>query len=289
MTWLLVLSTTALLIKCALFFHHDVRNKPFLFLFVTSFFLLNILDLIGLSQLSGNGAWLLWSLKLYYSILVFCAFYLLLLSSAVSQSLTWLNSRVTLVAIVAFASMSFWGDIILVGVTRLENGSFTRIAGEYYFIDQIYMLGVLLLTLGLLIRRLIQPNDYYLKARCLVTLLSFMPSILVIMVVIVLMQLGYHVNVAGILSFTNCFMLLTFIPLSNQQKLFQTMKFVPFTRERRNDAKMQRLIKQCYNPFLGIQINMDALLKEMETVANESANIYNSVEKHRHSTKPNRG
>ncbi len=71
MTWLWLLpSIIALLIKCFLFFHSDIRKQYFLISLVATFFCLNLLELLGFFRLGYDLLWL----KLYHCTAVFLRF-----------------------------------------------------------------------------------------------------------------------------------------------------------------------------------------------------------------------
>ena len=271
MTWLWLLpSIIALLIKCFLFFHSDIRKQYFLIFLVATFFCLNLLELLIFFRLGYD----LLLLKLYYCAATFSVFYLLLICSAISQSCQFIKSDLALVAISTLAATILFTDKIVLGFSPLPNGSITRIPGDYYIVFQLYVATTLLFAFVLLIRRLVRPNDYYLKAKCIIALLSFTPTIMVIFVIMGLMQLGYQVNMVGFLSLSTCFMFAMSIPLSNKHKLFNAMKFVPFSRERRYSLKMKRLLKQLEQPIRGNDVNMKGLLKEIEALVIENTHNY---------------
>lgn len=271
MTWLWMLpSIVALLIKCVLFFYADVRQKYYLIFLLSAFFLVNLFELLTLIRFGYD----LQVLKLYYSVSLFCTFYIVRVCASVSKSSQWVNHNICLILVTVLACYLFFTDHMVLGVKPLTNGSVTRISGEHYYIIQLYFYIALTYSLSLLIRRLVQSNDYYLKARCTIALLSFMPTVIAIWGVIGLMQLGYQINMVGVVSLSSCFMLLIFVPLSNEQKLFNTMKYVPFSRERRNKKRLDRILKKFTGPMKGESIDLKALLKELEAQLIDNTNIY---------------
>lgn len=276
MLWLwMITSVVALLIKCVLFFYTDIRQKHCLIFLLSAFFLLNLFELLTLFRFGYD----LQIVKLYHAISLFCTFYIVRFFSSVSQSGGWINHNICLTLVTALACYLFFTDHIVLGVNLLANGSVTHIAGTYYFIIQLYFIVALLYSLFLLIRQIVRSNDYYLKARCTIALLSFIPTIIAIFVVIELIQLGYLINMAGVLSLTICLMLLIFISLSDKHKLFAMMSFIPFSRERSYRLKLKRLLKKFHHPLHGQPIDMKTLLKELEVLLIEHTQHYFSSQK----------
>lgn len=276
MMWLWMLpSITALCIKCLLFFHADIRQQRLLLCLMVSFFCLNLLELIGFFLQNHQTLWL----RFYYCIVVFCSFYLVSVCATTAQYCQWLKSNLIKLTAVTFACYIFFTDHIVLGFEPLANGAITRIAGAHYYLIQLYVITTLLFATSLLTHRLIKSNDYYLQARCTIALVSFLPTITVVLVILGLMQLEYKISMVGVLSLSSCFMLLIFIPLSNEEKLFHTMKFVPFTRERRNSKKLKNIIRKLEGPMRGESIDLKALLKELETQLIVNTNIYFSTQR----------
>ncbi|TBR37923.1 hypothetical protein CBF23_013440 [Marinomonas agarivorans] len=274
MIWLLP-SAIALLMKVFLFFYSDVHKKKYFFTFLVLTFTLNLLELLGFFSLAQNST----ALKLYYFTAVFTFFYLAVVCSDISQSCQWLKSDFLLVAVSILAVTIFLTSYMVVDFKPLPNGSITKVAGEYYFIFQIYAISILLLALNVLIRRLVTRCDYQLRVQCLIALLAFTPFILVILSLMFVMQLGYQINMVGFLSLATSFMLLMFISLSDKHKLFTMMSFVPFSRERQYRLKLLKLMRQFDGPIVGQHINIKAILKEVEGVVIDHTNHYFPTQK----------
>ncbi len=259
MIWL-VPSTLALLIKGLLFFYSDVHKKKNFFIFLLSSFLLNSIELIGFFRFGYD----LGILKLYYCVAVFTVSYLVLTCSNISKIGLFTKSGLPLAAACTLAAAILFTDSIVAGVNSLPNGSITRIAGEHYFIFQIYMVSALVLSISILIWNSLFKKDKYVKRTCFIALLAFTPFILLFLLLMLLMQLGYHINMAGFLSLTICIMLFVFITLSDKHKLFTMMKFVPFSRERLHHLEMKELINRLSQPSQGEYVDIKELLKEVE-------------------------
>jgi Ca2+/Na+ antiporter len=157
-------------------------------------------------------------------------------------------------------------DNIVAGFYFLPNGSITRIAGEYYFVFQAYILIFLLCSIFGLVKGAMIKKEYDVKSRCIIALWAFCPAIVLIFILMILMQLGYRVNMAGFLSLALCFMLFVFISLSEKHKLFTMMKFVPFSQERAYHLELRKHIEKLTLPATGEFIDMKSILKEVEMV-----------------------
>ncbi|TBR37924.1 hypothetical protein CBF23_013445 [Marinomonas agarivorans] len=274
MLWL-VPSITALLIKCVLFFYTDVRKQYYLFYLLCAFFALNTLELTSFFRFGYDLLWL----KSYYFVAIFCMYYLLRVSAAVAEYRLLISQTIVHALLLCFGIVFVATDIFVAGFKLLPNGSITRIAGPYYAVFQFYSSGVLLLAIALLVSRLIYNNNYYLKARCIIALLSFAPTVSVFFIITCLMHLGYQVNMVGFLSLSTCFMLLIFVPLSNKAKLFHAMKFVPFSREWRYYRRLKTVMKKFHRPMGGEPVAIKPLMKELEALVISQTHNYFATQK----------
>lgn len=274
MIWLLP-SAIALLIKCFLFFYSDVHKKKYFFLFLIATFLLNLFELL----VAIRPGYDLIVLKMYYCMAVFTIFYLAVVCSDISKMGRFIKSDLSLVATCILVATILLTDHIVQGFSILPNNALTRISGTYYFIFQIYAVAILVFPLVLLISKLVISKDYRLKIRCCIALFAFTPFISFTLVLIILMQLGYQINMVGFSSLCLSFMLIVFISLSDQHKLFTMMQFVPFSKERQYHLKMQRLIRQFDLPVAGESVQMKTLLKEIEALVIDNTHNYFSTQK----------
>ncbi|WP_233402685.1 hypothetical protein [Marinomonas transparens] len=179
----------------------------------------------------------------------------------------------------ALSSLVFFSNKVIADFSVLDNNSITRVAGEYYFVFQIYMVFFIFLSTFFLIKNILNAKEYYIKSRCLITLLAFLPFMLVAVLLMLLMQLGYRVNMAGFLSLATCFMLLVFLSLNNKYSLFKVMKFVPFSRERVYYLKLSALLAQLSRPWMEESVDMKSLLKEIEILVIQNAHHYFATQK----------
>ncbi|MBJ7536966.1 hypothetical protein I8J31_04650 [Marinomonas sp. C1424] len=259
MTWMLP-SSLALLIKCILFFYSNVHKKTYFFLFLISTFFLNLFELVAFFRIGHD----LLTLKLYYCSAVFTSLYLLITCSEITKSANFTKSHLSpLIAALLSATISFT-DYIISDFSILPNQSITRVAGDYYFIFQLYILFCLIFSLSLLIKNAFNQKNPHIKKHCRVALFAFIPFITMPIILIILMHLGYKVSMAGYLSLATCLMLFIFITLSDKHKLFSMMKLVPFSSERTHHLALKDLMERLSRPSVGEYVDMKSLLKEIE-------------------------
>ncbi|WP_325101231.1 hypothetical protein [Marinomonas transparens] len=177
-----------------------------------------------------------------------------------------MKSGLTLVAPSALSAAILFTDYLVKGVQLLPNGSITRIAGDYYFIFQIYALAAVTLAVSLLIVNLFLKNDYHLKAKSITALIGFSPFIAFILILIPLMQAGYEVNMAGFSSLSISFMLIFFISATDKYKLFTIMQFVPFSHSRAQYLEVRSLLRRRLKLTAGDVVDMKAFLRDFETL-----------------------
>ncbi|MBJ7537961.1 hypothetical protein [Marinomonas transparens] len=261
MTWMLP-SAIALVIKCFLFFYSNVHKKKNFFILLVLMFFLNFIEMISFLRL---GYYFL-GLKLYYCLAAFVALYLLKNCVEISNSFYFFKKDFLFIIACFLSGAILLSDKIVAGFYFLPNGSITRVAGEYYFIFQTYILSFLLCSIFILVKGAMAKKEYDVRSRCIVALLAFVPFIVIAIILMILMQLGYRVNMAGFLSLALCFMLFVFISLSEKHKLFTMMKFVPFSQERAHYLELKKHIEKLTLPAIGEYIDMKSVLKDVEMV-----------------------
>lgn len=271
MIWIIP-SVTALLIKSFLFFYSNVHKKKYFFYFLISTFFLNLVEMIAFFRLGHD----LIVLKLYYCAIVFTTLYLLLTCAEISKTMNHFMRHVSLVISYALNVIILFTNEIVLGYEILPNSSITRTPGGYYFVFQIYVLTSILAAIFILIKRAVYENDRQLKRRCIIAIVGFIPFFILSFVLIALMQLGYKVNAAVLLSLATCIMLFVFISLSDKHALFTMMKFVPFSKEREHYLELRKYIEKLTLPAVGEYIDMKSVFKEMESVV--IRNTHNNAE-----------
>jgi len=268
-------SALALLLKCFLFFCSDVHKNKTFFVFLLATFFLNICELLVIIRPGEDLA----VLKLYYCASTLTVFYLVRLCSDISKSCHFIKNDFFLVATCIFVATIFLTNYIVADFTILPNGSLTRIEGNFYFSFQLYVVLFLIFAIVLLTRKALIKNDYELKIKCFIALLAFVPGITIIFVLMLMMSLGYKVNMAGFLSLATCFMLFMFISLNDKHRLFHMMRRVPYSREWKYYFELKKILKKLSLPLVGEKVDLKEVLKEIELLAIKNANFYFNTQK----------
>ncbi|OMH30315.1 helix-turn-helix domain-containing protein [Motiliproteus sp. MSK22-1] len=226
-------SAIALVIKLWLFVRARgvlLKENTVLGLFLASLFFLNLCELTLFSYINDiSRAGLV--LLLYYVALFFTVTSLVNLSARLSGLSTFYLPRVYYSSVGLLAAFLFGSDALIAGAQSIGY-SITRVPGEYYWIVQAYVITGLLLSLTLLTIGTIKQSQHFLRRRCLVVLLGFLPTILAFISVVVLMQLGYKVNATVLVSLTITFFLVVLILTESKSAQFNLLRWVPFTQER---------------------------------------------------------
>jgi hypothetical protein len=255
-------------------FYSNVSKQKYFYYFLLATLFLNAIELLCFFRLGYD--FLL--LKFYYCSAIFVALYLLVVCTEISGVFRILQNIISpLIAYLLSAGILF-SDLLISGYQLLPNGSITRITGNYYIVFQLYILISLFLAISALIIG-IAKGGVLTKKRCTVAILSFAPFITIAVLIVILMQLGYKLNMAGFLSLANCVMLFAFISLTDKHKLFVMMKFVPFSKERKFHLELRSILIRFSLPASGKSVDMKQLLKEVEELVVKHTSQYFDTQK----------
>ena len=240
-------SAIALVIKIWLIVHTWrvllVKNKE-LGLFLVALFFLNLCELIGFAFYFDDISHARPIMLLYYTALFFTVTSFVNLSSCISGFRFFYRPRLYYSSVCLLAVLLFGSDLLIAGVQSIDYSA-TRIAGKYYWIIQIYVVTGFFLPLILLGLGVIRQGERFLRRRCLIVLIGFLPTALAFISVAVLMQLGYRVNATITVSFTISFFLIfhnRMIVMGDKAAQFKLLRQVPFTEERRQFKASHALV-----------------------------------------------
>ncbi|TDO97278.1 histidine kinase N-terminal 7TM domain-containing protein [Marinomonas balearica] len=274
MLWIIP-SLTVLLIKIFLFFQPVVRKQKYLLFFLISTFFLSIFELIGFFRLGYD----LLVLKLYYCTAIFTVLHLALISAEIARTARFLRAKVLLFLAFSLTAIILFSNRIVADYTIMPNSSITRVTGDLYYIFQIYALTLLIVSLAILIKSTVEQRETIARKRCIIVLIALCPAIVAAVVVMCLMEMGFQINMAVILSVTICFMLLIFRGNYDEHDVFRTMKYIPFSSERAFYLKLKSLSKKLSLPATGESVNIKEALKEVEELVVKNANQYFDTQK----------
>ncbi|TDO97277.1 hypothetical protein [Marinomonas balearica] len=274
MIWMLP-SAIALSIKCFLFFYSNVVKQKYFFYFLVAAFSLNLSELLGFFRFGYD----LIFLKLYYCSAVSTLLFISLTCSEISESRRIIPPIISMITACMLASAILFSNQIISDYVILDNNTATRVAGEYYFLFQLYAVGAISLSIFLLVKNSIRRRGDLTGKRCFIALIAMLPLFLIVPLVITLMQLGYKINAAGFFSLSTCFMLFVFISLNDKHKLFTMMRFIPYSRERKFHLELKALLMKFSLPASGTSVDMKKLIKEIEELVVKHTSQYFNTQK----------
>lgn len=269
---LLVLpSLLAIGLKIAIFmrYHGSLRRENInLGIFFLAIFFLNFAELFSI-EADYSHAVLLQILLAYYCCVVFVihAYINLCLDYSefkwhVGRIKTALNIALPLLIVALIASRGIVSDVVPTAY------SLTRIAGEFYWIFQVYALGGLIFAVSCLVYGLRKSDSNLLRQRCLIVLISTTAPVLTTFGVIGAMAAGVEVNAAIFMSLALTAMLGMMIYAEEKTRLFRLLTFIPYTKERKLHKQLLAHVTDCIaindDPAQQQSLNLKQMMREFE-------------------------
>ena len=266
-------SLLALIIKLWLFKVAGRRlflDNPMLAFFLCSLLGMNINE-FGYYAFANEATVLLPVLLLFYITVVYAvaAYFLMVIDMLypVRFVKTGLLSVATLLAMVTATT-----DLVIADAVRTDY-SITRVAGEFYWVMQAYLLVLLVGGLFLLARGALKNTQSMIRKRCLAILLGTSPVILTGIGILAAIQLGFEPNGALILSLMTTVTLILLIYIESRYRLFLFLSYVPYTRERQIRKAVTDLVAESVEALFksGGALDMKAVSGKFESALIEMA------------------
>lgn len=225
-------SVSAVLIKLAIVWRGRFRLKtagPWTWGFLIGIFALNGFEWFTAAVQDNRDAALLLLSTYYIAALITNLSYL-----AFSLELASIHNRgvaalIMLMHIVAFSVVVVPGlaieDVAPLGPTL------TRVPGPYYWVLQITISGSLLAGTAILFYASRTAEDWFTKRRAMAVLLGAAPTVCGLLLIILLMQLGYHLNASVTISLAINILLGVLVFTEHEHGLFRFLSLVPGTQE----------------------------------------------------------
>lgn len=246
---LLVLpSFLAIGLKIGIFlrYHGSLRRENInLGVFFLAIFLLNIVELLSINAAYAESMMMLILLS-YYCCVIFIIHSYINLCLNYSE-FKWQTSKIKIALNLLLAGMILaliFSRSVIAGA-EASSYSITRIAGDNYWIFQLYALGGLVLAITLLIRGLLRADSNISRQRCLVVLISTATPVLVTIAVIGMMAIGLAINGAIFMSLALTLMLALMVYAEEKTRLFRLLTFVPYSRERKFHQEILARVTDC--------------------------------------------
>lgn len=239
-------SAIALFIKAVLFL--SARGKLFkknmpLALFLVALFLLNLAEFLLFTYVNqGTEDILPVLMKSYYVAAVFAAatfFSFALILFGIRPVIAYLPVIIT----IPLHIWTVFSPDIIAG-TQMISYSVTRVAGDYYWVMQAFILVMCTSGLALLSYSALKSDKPVLRQKSTVILLSTAPLIIAAMTIVILMAIGFHINATVILSILTTITLGLLIYADSKYRLFKLLSYIPFTPEHSIRTKAVNVINQ---------------------------------------------
>ena len=191
----------------------------------------NIAELIlfGYAGDSNNPGALV-TLTMYYVFVVISGTGFVLFSLQLADFSTPLIKRIITVAAIVTIFVTLIPGAGLAGAKSIGY-SVTRVAGPYYWILQINIIGFLLASISLLIYTVKKGNVWIKRRRATAMLIGSLPTTVATIAIVTLMQLGFKINATVISSLTFNILLAVLIYTEYEYRLFRFLSFIPSTSE----------------------------------------------------------
>ena len=132
---------------------------------------------------------------------------------------------------------------LLISGFEFISYSYTRQAGQFYWLVPIYLISSIILSLVLLIKG--TKNKINTNARrSMVLLISITPFLVIALSTLVLMQIGVKFNASIIFPIMITYFLLALIQTEREESLFALLMKLPFSKERESFNQISTEIKQ---------------------------------------------
>ncbi len=239
--------------------------------FLVSLFFLNLIELTSFHYISSDLSVQRIVLNLYYVSLIFTIATFFCLSVFLSYA-SRLNRPILVLALATLISIAVcFTDLIISGVKPIAYSG-TRIPGQYYWIIQLYVVCALIASAILLIAGVLNLEERLARVRCGIVLAAFLPTILSIIAVAALMEMGLEINATMWVSSGTTLFLLVIIYTEDRFDLFKLLEKIPFTEEnKKSKAHYNSLRKLFFNSQYGSKVDLRELLQNIEDAILENA------------------
>ena len=250
MSWWIGTSLLAISIKLWLLFAKRIqlRENGALELLLIGFLGMNVIELGGFFSMQNESV-LFSLLSLYYMFCTLTVAAMLNLFMSMNGANTAML-RINWVVATVMAATFMVPGLMLLGVQQL-GFSATRIPGPMYLYWIVYILATLIFAMVQLATVYLRHRSEQKGKQVLVILLGLSPAVLTSIVIVVMMQLGFKINLGAIISLMICTFLLSLIWAENRHSVFQVLARVPNTEE-------HRIRTQLHTAFAKIEMSAHA-------------------------------
>lgn len=267
MSYLALSSIVALLIKFSLFWVGKGAlfkdNRP-LAIFLVALCASNIAELMIFMNMD-HPQYLFGILQAYYAAAIIAAASLFYLSIHVTHRNLYFAAISFAIALL-IVILTFIPGVTLSGFQSIGY-SITRVPGEYFSLLQVYLVGIALLSLGLLIYGAIKSSDRMVNKRSLVLLISVAPLIFFTVTITIALSFGFKFNATVVNSMATSLMLVILIYCEKHYRLFRFLSYVPYTHEYELRTRAGKLVDKMIQELFDSRspVNLKDIRNEFET------------------------
>jgi hypothetical protein len=148
-----------------------------------------------------------------------------------------LQIRVTSATCLVFIVLLMTTDLIITGSTPISY-IVTASRGQFYWAFQLLCLGLLFTIVTQLYVTYSKADSHITEIRSVYTALALMPTFMLIIIIIIMMNFGVHVNGAALFPIATTLFLVVTLASEYQHKLTDVRRFLPFSDERRTSNEI---------------------------------------------------
>ena len=202
----------------------------------------SICEVVGsLSYLNGADVELLF--RLYYILIAWWLTYTLIYIADVIK----LGNKVKYFSAFAAGMLSIallFSDLIISGYFDIQY-SITAVKEQYYWVYQVFVLGIILSSVAVLLKNLIWPKNTKLQTQSYYLLVALIIPFVAIVGVGSLMLVGYQINMLMILPVATLLFVFFVVKCEKYHGLVDIRRLLPWSKENKFASKVNLIASRC--------------------------------------------
>ncbi len=231
-----------LLIKLAiLYFAKSSKKSRTFILFISLISIHNMSELFLFYQIFNEADPTL-ALRLYYACILGALAGMCVYATHIGKP-TWLNNIVKSISVIftIACAMIMLSPLIIKGYEPLGS-VITATKGNYYVIFQILSVLAVFFTLSLLIKSCVSAKNTKQKVRSAYVIASLIPSMLIGVSILTLMNLGVEINAMAIFPIGTTLLVLITLKAESKHSLTDIRMYLPFSKERQISQELIKIM-----------------------------------------------
>jgi len=193
------------------------------------------------SYMNGSDVELLF--RLYYILIVWWLAYALIY---IVDVLTLSNRVKYFVAFIAsgLSIVLLFSDLIISDYYSIQY-SITAVKEQYYWMYQVFVLGIILSSIAILLRSLFWPKNIKLQTQSYYLFIALIIPFVTIIGVTLLMQAGYQINMLMILPVATLLFVVFVVKCEKHHELVDIRRLLPWSKENKFASQMNLIASRC--------------------------------------------